>query len=89
MSPLAVQVPRMVSFELAMNNERRLIELERRRRRGARLLSAGVAQAEVVACSISAGDSRALAPLATARLFSPCLPTTISATLDGVLNTTT
>ena len=30
-----------------MDNERRLIELERRRRRGARLLEAGVAQAEV------------------------------------------
>jgi transposase len=30
-----------------MDNEQRLIELERRRRRGARLLTAGVAQAEV------------------------------------------
>ena len=30
-----------------MDNEQRLIELERRRRRGARLLEAGVAQAEV------------------------------------------
>jgi len=30
-----------------MDNEHRLIELERRRRRGARLLEAGVAQAEV------------------------------------------
>jgi transposase len=37
----------MVSFEVAMTNEQRLIELERRRRRGARLLGAGVAQAEV------------------------------------------
>jgi transposase len=37
----------MVSFEGAMNNEQRLIELERRRRRAARLLEAGVAQAEV------------------------------------------
>lgn len=30
-----------------MDNEQRLIELERRRRRGARLLEAGIAQAEV------------------------------------------
>jgi transposase len=37
----------MFSFGVAMNNEQRLIELERRRRRGARLLGAGVTQAEV------------------------------------------
>jgi transposase len=37
----------MVSFEVAMDNEQRLKELERRRRRGARLLAAGVAPAEV------------------------------------------
>jgi transposase len=37
----------MFSFEVSMDHEQRLIELERRRRRGARLLAAGVAQAEV------------------------------------------
>jgi transposase len=37
----------MVSFEAVMNNEKRLKELERRRTRAARLLAAGVKQAEV------------------------------------------
>jgi transposase len=37
----------MVSFEGEMDHTQRLIELERRRRRAARLLEAGVAQAEV------------------------------------------
>jgi transposase len=37
----------MVSFEGAMDNERRLIQLERRRRRAARLLEGGMKQAEV------------------------------------------
>jgi len=37
----------MVSFGVDMDNEQRLIELERRRRRAARLLESGVAQAEV------------------------------------------
>jgi len=37
----------MVSFEGAMDNELRLIELERRRRRAARMLESGVKQAEV------------------------------------------
>jgi transposase len=37
----------VVSFEVFMNIEHRLIELERRRRRGARLLQSGIAQAEV------------------------------------------
>jgi transposase len=37
----------MVSFEVMMNHEQRLIELERRRRRAARLLESGVPQAEV------------------------------------------
>jgi transposase len=37
----------MVSFEVTMDHEQRLKELERRRRRGARLLAAGVAPAEV------------------------------------------
>jgi len=37
----------MVTFEVAMDNEQRLKDLERRRRRGARLLAAGHAQAEV------------------------------------------
>jgi transposase len=37
----------MFPFEGAMNNEQRLIELERRRRRAAQLLNLGVKQAEV------------------------------------------
>lgn len=37
----------MVTFEVSMDNEHRLIELEQRRRRGVRLLQSGVAQAEV------------------------------------------
>jgi transposase len=37
----------MVSFEGAMDNERRLMQLERRRQRGARLLETGMKQAEV------------------------------------------
>jgi transposase len=37
----------MFSFEGAMDNEQRLIELERRRRRAARMLESGVKQAEV------------------------------------------
>jgi transposase len=37
----------MCSFEGAMNNEQRLLELEPRRQRAARLLSSGVKQAEV------------------------------------------
>jgi transposase len=37
----------MVSFEVAMNNEKRLKDLERRRRRAARLLASGMKQAEV------------------------------------------
>lgn len=36
----------MVSFEVRTDNEQRLKELERRRRRGGRLLAAGVAQPE-------------------------------------------
>lgn len=44
---LAVQRLRVVTFEVAMDNEQRLKALERRRRRGARLLAAGVKPAEV------------------------------------------
>jgi transposase-like protein len=44
---LAVQVPRMVTFEVRIRHSQKLKELERRRRRGARLLAAGESQAEV------------------------------------------
>lgn len=37
----------MVIFEATVNNEKRLRELERRRKRAARLLAAGITQAEV------------------------------------------
>lgn len=44
---LAVQTLRVVTFEVVMDNERRLKQLEQRRRRAGRLLAAGVPQAEV------------------------------------------
>src|SRR2546422_9335137 len=44
---LAVQGPRVVTFEVAMDIEQQLKELERRRKRGMRLLAADVWPAEV------------------------------------------
>ena len=44
---LAVQAPGMVTFGVLMKHVEKRKELERRRRRGARLLAAGQAQAEV------------------------------------------
>src|SRR5271167_257584 len=45
--PLAVQAPGMVRFEGAMKIEQQLKELEQRRKRGMRVLAAGVLPAEV------------------------------------------
>src|SRR5438132_14209319 len=44
---LAVQGPRVVTFEVAMDIEQQLKELEQRRKRGMRLLAADVWPAEV------------------------------------------
>ena len=44
---VAVQVPGMVTFGVLMRHSQKRKELERRRRRGARLLAAGQPQAEV------------------------------------------
>src|SRR5271154_4158042 len=44
---LAVQVPGMVTFEVRMRHSQKLKELERRRRRGARLLAGEKSEAEV------------------------------------------